>query len=68
MCLYFIYNIICANDTCVRYFGCGCCRESVAESWVGAEMSWVEVGGAGLGWVEVDGTGWRWVYSLAIPF
>ena len=28
-----------------------------AESWVEAEMSWV----------EMDGAGWRWVHSLVIP-
>ena len=27
------------------------------ESWVEAEMSWVEVGGAGWSWVEVNGAG-----------
>ena len=27
--------------------------ESVAESWMEAEMSWVEVGGAGWSWMEV---------------
>ena len=29
----------------------------VAESWVEAEMSWV----------EVDGAGWRWVHGLVTP-
>ena len=33
--------------------------ESVAESWVEAEMSWVEGGGAGWSWVEGGGAGWR---------
>ena len=32
--------------------------ESVAESWVEAEMSWVEVE---MSWLEVDGAGWSWV-------
>ena len=31
--------------------------EDVAESWVEAGMSWV----------EVDGGGWRWVQGLVIP-
>ena len=31
--------------------------EGVAESWVEAEMNWV----------EVDGAGWRLVHSLVIP-
>ena len=31
--------------------------QGVAESWVEAEMSWV----------EVDGAGWRWVHGLVIP-
>ena len=30
--------------------------EGVAESWVEAEISWV----------EVDGAGWKWVHRLAI--
>ena len=30
--------------------------KDVAESWVEAEMSWV----------EVDGAGWRWVHDLVI--
>ena len=33
-------------------------RYGIAESWVEAEMSWV----------EVDGAGWRWVHGLVIPF
>ena len=41
--------------------------EGVVESWVEAEMSWVEVDEAGWSWVEVDGAGWRWVYDLVIP-
>ena len=36
----------------VRYFGSNNV-EGVAESWVEAEMSWVEVGGAGWSWIEV---------------
>ena len=31
--------------------------EGVAESWVEAEMSWL----------EVDGAGWSWVHGLVIP-
>ena len=41
----------------VQYFGSNIV-ESVAESWVEAEMSWVEVE---MSWVEVDGAGWSWV-------
>ena len=41
----------------VQYFGSNIV-EDVAESWVEAEMSWV----------EVDGAGWRWVHGLVIPF
>ena len=50
----------------MQYFGSNIV-EGVAESWVEAEMSWVEVDGAGWRWVEVDGAGWRWVQSLVIP-
>ena len=32
--------------------------ESVAESWVEAEMSWVEVK---MSWVEVDAARWSWM-------
>ena len=32
--------------------------EGVAESWMMAEMSWVEVGGAEWWWVELGGGGW----------
>ena len=39
----------------VQYFGSNNV-EGVAESWVEAEMSWV----------EVDGAGWRWVHGLVI--
>ena len=35
--------------------------EAVTESWVKAEMSWVEVGGAGWRWMELDEDGWSWV-------
>ena len=31
--------------------------EGVAESWVEAEI----------GWVEVDGAGWSWLHGLVIP-
>ena len=51
---------------------------NIAESWVEAEMScvevggagwrWMELGGAGWSWVEVDGPGWRWVHGLVILF
>ena len=40
----------------VQYFGSNNI-EGVAESWVEAEMSWV----------EVDRAGWRWVHGLVIP-
>ena len=39
----------------VQYFG-SIIVEGVAESWVEAEISWV----------EVDGAGWRWVHGLVI--
>ena len=42
--------------------------EDVIESWVEAEISWLEVDAAGWSWVEVDGAGWRWVRGLVIPF
>ena len=41
----------------MQYFGSNIV-ESVAESWVEAEMSWVEVE---MSWVEVDGARWSWV-------
>ena len=51
----------------MQYF-CSNNVEGVAESWVEAEMSWVEVDGAGWSWVEVDGAGgWRSVNDLVIP-
>ena len=40
----------------VQYFGSNIV-EGVAETWVEAEMSWV----------EVDGAGWSWVHGLVIP-
>ena len=40
----------------MQYFGSNIV-EGVAESWVEAEMSWV----------EVDRAGWRWVHGLVIP-
>ena len=40
----------------VQYFGSNIVG-GVAESWVEAEISWV----------EVDGTGCRWVHELVIP-
>ena len=39
----------------MQYFGSNIV-ECVAENWVEAEMSWV----------EVDGGGWRWVHGLVI--
>ena len=36
----------------MQYFGSNIV-EGVAESWVEAEMSWVEVDGGGWSWVEV---------------
>ena len=50
----------------MQYFGSNIV-EGLAESWVEAEMSWVEVDGAGCSWVEVDGTGWSWVHGFDIP-
>ena len=51
----------------VRYFGSNIV-EGVAESWVEAEMSWVEVDGAGWrlkwtgwDWMELGGARWRWM-------
>ena len=40
----------------MQYFGSNIV-EGVAESWVEAKMSWV----------EVDGAGWRGVHGLVIP-
>ena len=40
----------------MQYFGSNIV-EGIAESWVEAEMSCV----------EVDGAGWRWVHFLVIP-
>ena len=40
----------------VQYFGSNNI-EGFAESWVEAEMSWL----------EVDGAGWSWVHGLVIP-
>ena len=51
----------------VQYFGWNIV-EGVAESWVEADLSWAEVGGArwrlkwaGWRWMELDGAGWRWM-------
>ena len=51
----------------VWYFGSNNV-EGVAESWLEAEMSWIEVDGAGrrlkwAGWrsMELSGSGWIWV-------
>ena len=44
----------------MRYFG-SYNVESVAESWVEARMSWVEVDGADWRWMELGGGGWSWV-------
>ena len=44
----------------VQYFGSNIV-EGVTESWVEAEMSWVEVSGAGRRWMELSGAGWRWM-------
>ena len=35
--------------------------EGVAESWVEANTSWLEVDGAGWRWMELVEGGWRWV-------
>ena len=48
---------------CVQYFGSNIV-EGVAESWLEAEMSCVEVE---VSWVKVDGAGWRWVHGLVTP-
>ena len=50
----------------VQYFGSNNV-EDVAENWVEAEMSWVEVDGAGWSWVEVEEAWWRWVHGFVIP-
>ena len=42
----------------MQYFGPNIV-EGVAERWVEAEMSWVEVDETGWSWVKVDGAGWR---------
>ena len=47
----------------VQYFSSNIV-EGVAESWVEAKMSRVEVE---MSWVEVNGAGWRWVHGLVIP-
>ena len=44
----------------MQYFGSNFV-EGVTESWVEAEISWVEVDGAGWNWVELGGDGWSWV-------
>ena len=51
----------------VRYFSSNI-DEGVAESWVEAKMSYVEVDGAGWRlewarwrWMELDGAGWMWM-------
>ena len=51
----------------MQYFGSNIV-EGIAESWVEAEMSWVEVDEDVWSWVEMDGAGWRWVQGLVIPF
>ena len=42
----------------MQYFGPNIV-EGDAESWVEAEMNWVEVDGVVWSWVEVDGARWR---------
>ena len=42
----------------MQYFGSNIV-EDVAESWVEAEMSWVEVDGAGWRWMQLGGAGCR---------
>ena len=44
----------------VQYFGSNIV-EGVTESWVEAEMSWLEVSGAERRWMELSGAGWRWM-------
>ena len=46
-----------------KYFGSNIV-EGVAESWLEAEMSWVEVDGAGRKWMELGGAGWKWMVEL----
>ena len=47
----------------LQYFGSNIV-EGVAESWLEAEMSWVEVDGAGRKWMELGGAGWKWMVEL----
>ena len=49
----------------MQYFGSNIVK-GVAESWVEAQMSWVDVDGTGGSWVEVDKAWWRWVHGLVI--
>ena len=48
----------------MRYFGSNNV-EGVAESWVEAEISRMELDGDGWRWM-VGGAGWMWVRGLAI--
>ena len=54
------------TENYVRYFGSNNV-EGFAESWIEAEMCWVEVDGAewrlkcdGWRWMELSGAGWSW--------
>ena len=44
----------------MQYFGSSIV-ESVAESRVEAEMSWMEVSGAWWRWMEQGGAEWKWM-------
>ena len=44
----------------MQYFGSNIVW-GVAESWVEAKMSWMEVDGAGWRLKELGGRGWSWV-------
>ena len=44
----------------MQYFGSNIV-EGVAESWVEAEMSWMDVDRAGWSCMELGGAGWTWM-------
>ena len=49
----------------LRYFGSNI-FEGVADTWVEAKISWVEVEMSCM-WMELGGAGWSWVHGLVIP-
>ena len=49
----------------LRYFGLNI-FEGVADTWVEAKISWVEVEMSYM-WMEQGGAGWSWVHGLVIP-